>query len=132
MSGRLDGKVALVIGAGSVGDTAADPNSLAGWGNGKAVSVLYAREGASVFAVDLRESAVADTANAIAREGGTCATAQADATGSDEPQNITLLGKLRFDDLESVNHVEYKGGMLFVAAGLGGLKIVKVEESQDD
>ena len=55
-----------------------------------------------------------------------------DATGSDEPQNITLLGKLRFDDLESVNHVEYKGGMLFVAAGLGGLKIVKVEESQDD
>ena len=55
-----------------------------------------------------------------------------DTTGSDEPQDITLLGKLRFDDLESVNHVEYKGGMLFVAAGLGGLKIVKVEESDDN
>ncbi|MDA0988059.1 MAG: hypothetical protein O2783_02760 [Chloroflexi bacterium] len=54
-----------------------------------------------------------------------------DDTGSDEPQDITLLGKLRFDNLVSVNHVEYKDGVLFVAAGQGGLKIVTVEESED-
>jgi hypothetical protein len=41
-------------------------------------------------------------------------------------QNISLLGKLRFDDLESVNHIDYKGDHLFVAAGLGGVKVVHV------
>jgi hypothetical protein len=42
-------------------------------------------------------------------------------------QQIDVLGRLRFDDLESVNHVAYRGEYLFVAAGLGGLKIVLVE-----
>ena len=55
-----------------------------------------------------------------------------DEGGGDEPLDIMLLGKLRFDDLESVNHVEYKDDILFVAAGLGGLKIVTVEVSEDD
>ena len=38
---RLEGKVAVVTGAGSIAE---------GIGNGKATSVLFAREGASVFA----------------------------------------------------------------------------------
>jgi NAD(P)-dependent dehydrogenase (short-subunit alcohol dehydrogenase family) len=45
MSGRLKDKVAVVLGAGSGGP---------GWGNGKAAAVLFAREGAKTFAVDLR------------------------------------------------------------------------------
>jgi hypothetical protein len=49
------------------------------------------------------------------------------ATGSETPQQITMLGKLRFNDLQSVNHVAYRSGHLFIAAGLGGLKIVKVQ-----
>ncbi len=40
--------------------------------------------------------------------------------------SITMLGKLRFDDLQSANHVAYKSGYLYVAAGLGGVKIVRV------
>jgi hypothetical protein len=48
------------------------------------------------------------------------------ATGSEAAQQITVLGKLRFGNLQSVNHVAYKSGYLFIAAGLGGLKIVKV------
>lgn len=48
------------------------------------------------------------------------------------PQQITLLGKLRFDDLQSANHVAYKGDYLLVAAGLGGVKIVRVETIEDD
>jgi len=100
MSKRLEGKVALVIGAGSVGDTAADPNSLAGWGNGKAASVLYAREGASVFAVDLREAAVADTADAIQREGGACATAQADATNSNDVKAVVDACMARYGRID--------------------------------
>ena len=41
-------------------------------------------------------------------------------------QNITMLGKLRFGDLQSANHVAYRSGYLFVAAGLGGVKVVRV------
>lgn len=41
--GRLEGKVAIVSGAGSVGP---------GWGNGRATAVRFAQEGAQVFAVD--------------------------------------------------------------------------------
>jgi NAD(P)-dependent dehydrogenase (short-subunit alcohol dehydrogenase family) len=51
---RLDGKVAFVSGAGSVGQ---------GWGNGKATAaVLLARQGAQIFGTDLREEAAAETA----------------------------------------------------------------------
>jgi len=43
MASRLKGKVAIVTGAGSVGP---------GWGNGRAIAVRFAEEGAKVFAVD--------------------------------------------------------------------------------
>ena len=63
MPQRVQGKVALVMGAGSIGP---------GWGNGKAAAVLYAREGAQVFAVDIQESAAQETQQLIAAEGGQC------------------------------------------------------------
>jgi NAD(P)-dependent dehydrogenase (short-subunit alcohol dehydrogenase family) len=44
MGDRAKDKVALVSGAGSSGS---------GWGNGKVTAVLFAREGAQVFAADL-------------------------------------------------------------------------------
>lgn len=75
MAGRVDGKIALVIGAGSVGD---------GYGNGKAAAVLYAREGAKIFAVDIDGDAVAETKKIIEDEGGTCAVHAGDAMKSDQ------------------------------------------------
>ncbi len=42
-------------------------------------------------------------------------------------QNISVLGKLRFDDLQSANHVAYKSGYLYLAAGLGGVKVIRVD-----
>lgn len=57
---RLDGKVAFVTGAGSVGE---------GWGNGKATAVLMARQGARVFGVDIDTGALAGTAERMASEG---------------------------------------------------------------
>jgi hypothetical protein len=47
-------------------------------------------------------------------------------TGSEVQQTITMRGKLRFGNLQSVNHVALQSGLLFIAAGLGGLKIVQV------
>jgi NAD(P)-dependent dehydrogenase (short-subunit alcohol dehydrogenase family) len=75
MAGRLVGKVALVVGAGSVGP---------GWGNGKATAVLFAREGASVFCVDINEAAARETVDIIRGEGGTAEGLQTDATKADQ------------------------------------------------
>lgn len=47
-------------------------------------------------------------------------------TRCNEPQQITMLGRLRFDDLQSANHVAFKNDHLVVAAGLGGVKVVRV------
>ena len=58
---RLDGKVALVTGCGTVGE---------GWGNGKAIAVLLARQGASVYGCDLDFSAAEATRDLIREEGG--------------------------------------------------------------
>ena len=69
--GRLDGKVILVFGAGSVGE---------GWGNGKATSVAYAREGATVIAVDREKPAANATASIIQALGGKASSFEADAT----------------------------------------------------
>jgi len=56
--------------------------------------------------------------------------AQPAATSNDvDPLGITLIGELKFDDPDfSVNHVTYKGNYLFIAAGRGGLKIVRVDK----
>jgi NAD(P)-dependent dehydrogenase (short-subunit alcohol dehydrogenase family) len=61
MGTRLANKVALVTGAGSIGP---------GWGNGKAVAVLFAREGAAVCAVDVNLDAARETQALIEAEGG--------------------------------------------------------------
>jgi NAD(P)-dependent dehydrogenase (short-subunit alcohol dehydrogenase family) len=52
MPGRLDGKVALITGAGCVGP---------GWGNGRAAAVIFAREGAKIFAVDKNPDSMTET-----------------------------------------------------------------------
>ena len=41
-------------------------------------------------------------------------------------QQITVLGQLQFNNLQSVNHVEYENDHLIIAAGLGGVKVVAV------
>jgi len=75
MAGRLQDKVAVVVGAGAVGP---------GWGNGKATAVLFAREGARVMCVDLNMTAAEETAEIIADEGGLATARQADVTRNDD------------------------------------------------
>lgn len=57
---NFTGKVALVTGAGSVGE---------GWGNGKATAVLLARQGAQVSGLDLNADALAATTEIMQAEG---------------------------------------------------------------
>ena len=72
MGGRLEGKVAVVVGAGQTpGDTI---------GNGRATALLFAREGARVVAVDRRFDSAKETVDQIVREGGVAISLMADAT----------------------------------------------------
>mgnify|MGYP001823270991 CR=1 FL=1 len=72
MAGRLEGKVAMVVGAGQTpGDTI---------GNGRATAVLFAREGAKVFAVDCELGPAQETVAQIEAEGGIACAHRADAT----------------------------------------------------
>lgn len=59
--GRLQGKRALIIGAGSVG---------AGWGNGRATAAVMVREGARVFGVDRDISALQTSSEMISQDFG--------------------------------------------------------------
>jgi outer membrane protein assembly factor BamB len=61
-------------------------------------------------------------------EAGVYAAAGEDSFATDDctPPSISMLGRLRFADLQSANHVAFLGDELYVAAGLGGIKIVDV------
>ena len=69
--GKLEGRVALVVGAGATGD---------GIGNGRAIAIAFARHGATVVAMDLDAASAERTADMIRAEGGTCAPAASSAT----------------------------------------------------
>ena len=67
---RLDGKVALVTGCGSIGE---------GWGNGQAIAMLLANQGAKVYGTDLNGEAADATARLIRDAGGDVTMQIADA-----------------------------------------------------
>jgi NAD(P)-dependent dehydrogenase (short-subunit alcohol dehydrogenase family) len=79
---RLQGKVALVFGAGSSGP---------GWGNGKAAAALFAQEGAQVVAVDIDLASAEETRDTIHARGHGCEAFQADVTQSEQ-----VLAAVRF------------------------------------
>jgi NAD(P)-dependent dehydrogenase (short-subunit alcohol dehydrogenase family) len=72
---RLKGKVAMVVGAGSIGP---------GWGNGKATAVTFARQGAQVFCVDRNAAAAEETVKIITSEGGKAMAFTADVSKAAE------------------------------------------------
>jgi len=79
MEERLKNKVALITGAGSIGP---------GWGNGKATAVLFAREGAKVFAADINIAAAEETKSIIDREGGACKVMRADVSKTEDVESM--------------------------------------------
>jgi NAD(P)-dependent dehydrogenase (short-subunit alcohol dehydrogenase family) len=81
---RLAGKVALVVGGGSIGP---------GWGNGKAAAVLYALEGAKVLVVDMRREA-ADCIDVLHNNVGGQGTGRSLKTITVADWNATLARNL--------------------------------------
>lgn len=77
--GRLSGRRIIVIGAGQ----RPIPDENPPVGNGRAMSILFAREGAALACVDISSEALAATCQAVAAEGGTAFGELADVRQAD-------------------------------------------------
>jgi NAD(P)-dependent dehydrogenase (short-subunit alcohol dehydrogenase family) len=111
---NLQGKVAVVTGAGSVGP---------GWGNGRATAALLARQGAAVFLIDVVDAAVEETRKLIESEGHVSAAYSCDMTSSSDVQKMVRACLERFGRIDIlVNNV---GGSAL------GDPITMTEESWD-
>jgi NAD(P)-dependent dehydrogenase (short-subunit alcohol dehydrogenase family) len=91
MTDRLAGKVAIVTGAGSRGE---------GIGNGKAASILFAREGARVVCADQVASRAEETVATITAEGGTASVFECDVSHRDGCQQLAAAAVERYGRLD--------------------------------
>jgi NAD(P)-dependent dehydrogenase (short-subunit alcohol dehydrogenase family) len=73
MTSRFADKVVLITGAGCVGP---------GWGNGRAMAVRFAEEGAKIFAVDRDLASMEETVTRVAGVSGTITTHQCNVVDS--------------------------------------------------
>lgn len=106
---RLKDKVAIVAGAGAIAE---------GWSNGKATAVLFAREGARVFAVDRDLAAAEETCAVIRAEGGICTAHRCDVSRADEVDAMVaacLAAHGRIDVLFNNVGLQVVGGPLELA-----------------
>ncbi len=85
-----------MVGAGT--QRSKDPD--APLGNGRAISVLAAREGATVICADRDEASAAETVSWIEREGGSAAALAADI--ADESSCVELLAAAAPDGLDGI------------------------------
>lgn len=90
---RLDGKVAIVTGCGSYAP---------GWGNGKAMAVLLARQGATVLGIDLDLDAARATREIAESEGLTLHIAACDVTDGEQVDALIADCVARFGRLDIV------------------------------
>lgn len=94
---RLQGKVAIVTGAGCIGP---------GWGNGRAVAVLFAQAGATIFAVDRNLDAMDETLRRIKEAGGTVTPYACDVTDSSAVASMVASCKEKYGRVDIlVNNV---------------------------
>ncbi|AVT78536.1 MULTISPECIES: SDR family NAD(P)-dependent oxidoreductase [Rhodopseudomonas] len=106
---RLEGKTALVVGAGSIGP---------GWGNGKATAVTFAREGAQVFCVDRNLAAAEETVDIIKAEGGRGIAFAADVSRAADVEAMVAACVKAWDGIDVLDNnvgIAETGGVVEVA-----------------
>ena len=98
--GRLAGKVAIVTGAAP---------QAPGIGNGSAVAILFAREGAKVVLVNRSEERARELQRTIEEEGGDCMVCTADVTNASEGERTVETTIERYGKLD-ILHNNVGGG----------------------
>lgn len=103
MAGRLEGKIAVVVGAGQTpGETV---------GNGRAMAMLFARQGANVLCIDRLGERAEETAAMILEEGGAASSLAADVAKGADCARIVEEAKARYGRLDVlINNVGIGGG----------------------
>ena len=97
MTGRLQGRIALITGAGCIGP---------GLGNGRATAVRFAEEGAKIYAVDRDLDSVAETTERVKAVGGEIEVAHCDVTKNDSVAGVVAACLKRYGRIDIlVNNV---------------------------
>ena len=108
-SSRLEGKVAIVTGAGSSGSVL---------GNGKATALLFAREGARVLLVDAVEKRAEETLDMIREEGGEASVFEGNVTRSKDCLEMVDEAIERYGSLDILHNnvgISMKGTVVEVS-----------------
>jgi NAD(P)-dependent dehydrogenase (short-subunit alcohol dehydrogenase family) len=93
---RLQGKNAIIVGGGQTpGDTI---------GNGRATSILFAREGARVLVVDQDFESARDTVRMIESDGGQAAAFVAEVTSEADCRRMVAAGVERFGRIDILHN----------------------------
>ena len=107
--GRLKGRKILIVGGGQrVLDAATDPV-----GNGRAMSLLFAREGASVAVADMNRASAEETVSLIGKEGGKAHAIEADISRPADIERMIAEAEAALGAID--------GLVLNVGIGVGGL-----------
>lgn len=113
---RLRDKVAVVVGAGQTpGETI---------GNGRATSILYAREGARVLLVDRHKTSAEETLQMVEEAGGSGSVVEADATREDDCRAVMQACVDRFGKIDILHNN--------VGIGNEDASVMRIEETAWD
>jgi NAD(P)-dependent dehydrogenase (short-subunit alcohol dehydrogenase family) len=114
--GRLQGRRILVVGGGQrTFDAATDPV-----GNGRAMSLLFAREGAHVAVADIHRASADDTVSRIAGEGGRAFSIEADIA---READVNRMIDEATDGLGGLDGMVLNVGIGVGALGLDGINL---------
>lgn len=115
MAGMLEGKAALITGAGR--------------GIGRATALLFAREGARVAAADVAEAGAAETAALIQQAGGEAISLGCDVTAAQQVARMTEATIAAFGRLDCAFN---NAGIAAFQVGAGGRKTADWSEEAFD
>jgi NAD(P)-dependent dehydrogenase (short-subunit alcohol dehydrogenase family) len=93
---RLDGKVAVVVGAGQTEGATV--------GNGRATAIVLARAGVKVLAVDRNLDSAEETAQLIASEGGEALAGRVDVTVEDDLASMASVAVERWGRIDILHN----------------------------
>src|SRR3954454_16216030 len=96
MTGRVEGKVTIVVGAGQM------PGQ--GVGNGRAAALLLARAGAKVVAADRDLASAQETVDQIVADGGEAVAVRVDVTSESDIRTMTDTCVERFGRVDVLHN----------------------------